>query len=124
MVRAQPPRSYEDQMNQDPTEIPGGWRCWLSNARYELLSLQLFKKWLYCSWAHKLVWFQLNALGNYKWKKVSGRCYPHVWHECRTWHCSECHPCGEEIDRILGNKPAQQPPVYSALLSQEFWGLR
>lgn len=47
--------------------------------------IQWLGKWLVCSWLHR-----------------DDRCYPEVWVKDSTvWHCMRCHPCGEELDRLL-----------------------
>lgn len=45
--------------------------------------LAWFRKWFWCSWQHE-------------------RCYPEVWGRGirGPWHCVECHPCGEEVQRL------------------------
>ena len=45
------------------------------------------KKWLWCWWKHR-----------------KDRCSFEVWkpaNERSRWHCARCHPCGEEIDRLI-----------------------
>ena len=45
-------------------------------------------KWLWCSWVHK-----------------KHRCYPVVWDAYdNSWHCMECHECGEALDIVIGAK--------------------
>jgi hypothetical protein len=66
--------------------------------------LPWLKKWLWCSWVHRKVWTQMNKLGDYKWVKVGGRCYPHVWHECEYWHCYTCHPCGDDLRLVAASE--------------------
>ena len=58
--------------------------------------LKFLYKWLYCSWKHRKY-----------------RCYPVVWSEeiaiendmlpyrPNYWHCNKCHPCSEELDKLL-----------------------
>jgi len=41
-------------------------------------------KWLFCAWLHK-----------------KNRCSPS---NPKSWHCTKCHPCGEEFDLVSGNK--------------------
>lgn len=52
-------------------------------------------KWIFCSWSQR-----------------RHRCYPTVWgpaqaremdipYQPNFWHCTKCHPCGEEIDKLF-----------------------
>jgi hypothetical protein len=60
---------------------------------YKRISRFIYK-WSWCSWKHKT------------------RCYPTVWepesakkmgipYRPNAWHCHKCHPCGEELDKLL-----------------------
>lgn len=103
----------------DPTNDPGGWRCELRAAWHEMRTLQFFKKVLYCSWAHRRYWTTLN---NGKRRLVGARCFPHVWHECDTWHCTLCRPCDEGIATLLkSQKP--MPPEFAKVINDNFWDL-
>lgn len=52
----------------------------------------------------------MNKLGNYKWVKVSGRCYP----RCDVpegqpgsdeWHCTVCTSCLGSLASFFGQEP-------------------
>jgi len=47
---------------------------------------RLLWKWMWCRWMHN-----------------RARCFPEVWGRGLDgpWHCTKCHPCGEEIDMLL-----------------------
>ncbi len=50
--------------------------------------MRILYKWLICSWLHN------------DW-----RCYPEVWGRGLKgpWHCSNCHPCGEDLEDLFVN---------------------
>lgn len=58
-------------------------------------ALEQLWKYLYCSWAHR-----------------DYRCYPEVWGRGLDgpWHCTICHPCGEELDRLLKKLEKDERP--------------
>ena len=53
----------------------------------------MFKKWLICSWKHR-----------------GYRCYPEVWGRGLDgpWHCTLCHPCNEDFDKLLEREPVSR----------------
>lgn len=106
-------------MEFDPRNDPGGWRCELRAAWYELRAFQFFKKVFYCSWAHRRVWTTNNEG---KRVKVSAHCVPHVWHDCSTWHCTECHPCYEGFDSLLKSQEEIDPEM-AKVIGDKFWDL-
>lgn len=60
-------------------------------------------KWLLCSWFHRKVWTMTNKGHRVQ---VPGRCYPRVdipegEPGADFWHCSYCHPCGEDLNRFF-----------------------
>jgi len=38
-----------------------------------------------------------------RWAHRRELCYPEVWDRGLDgpWHCAKCHPCGEELDRLI-----------------------
>jgi hypothetical protein len=50
-------------------------------------------KWLFCSWAHR-----------------EHRCHPRDY---TYWHCQRCHPCGEEIDRLIATLRTDEEAIAS-----------
>jgi len=48
--------------------------------------MEFLWKWLFCSIFHR-----------------KNRCFPEVWGRGLRgpWHCSRCHPCGEELKDLL-----------------------
>ncbi len=55
------------------------------------------KKWLICSWKH--------------WDH---RCYPESWSRGLDgpWHCTLCHPCNKDFDKLLGREPVSRFKFY------------
>ncbi len=65
--------------------------------------LRKLKRLLWCSWKHR--WATTMNYDTGKMDRISGRCYPGVMHgdDPEIWHCIVCHPCGEEVDKIINN---------------------
>lgn len=88
----------------------GSWKYVLSKER--------LWQWLWCSWAHTMhdVFLRCgNRCGRQRGycpqsRPHSYRCYPHCDEKhCEYWHCDICHPCGEELQRLLDSLPKKRP---------------
>ena len=70
---------------------------WLS----DILSLPVFlvfplaKKWLWCSWRHRAHHCHPTVWGPELARQLGVDYYPDYW------HCAKCHPCGEDLDRLI-----------------------